>query len=128
MSLNNRINSKQRIGVSSGNITIDDWDGDIVAFALSNNFEGVDKILKLEPEMINAQRIDSGVSALMAASGRGLHRMVDHLLAKEGVDLYLKDNAGRDAFDHAILFPQVVERLMRARHPGSYSGPDLTPI
>ena len=44
--------------------------GDIVWCALHNDFPGVDSILASDPSQINAQRADTGITALMAASGR----------------------------------------------------------
>lgn len=109
--------------------TIDGIDGDIVDFALRNDFLGVDRILANDPKQINAQRDESGVSALMAASGRGMERMVRHLLSKEGVDTSITDNFGKDALDHGRIFPSVVKSIMQHRNPDlRWSEPNIHPV
>lgn len=102
---------------SSGNMRIGNSHFDIVECALRNDFAGVDRALEGQPEMINAQRKSSGITALMAASGRRLERMVDHLLAKPGIDLFIRDDFGKSAFEHARLWPEITGQLMIARHP-----------
>jgi len=103
--------------MASGNLTSGSEPGDIVAYALNNNFDGVDKVLASDPEMINARKEESGITALMAASGRGLEDMVDHLLKKTGIDYDLIDDKGRSALNHAVLFPEIVSKIMVARLP-----------
>jgi hypothetical protein len=100
--------------------------GDIVSCALRNDFRGVDLILAADASQINAQRDDSGISALMAASGRGLERMVGHLLSKPDVDTSLRDSFGKDALQHGRLFPAVVGRIMQHRNPSlRWQEPDI---
>jgi len=105
--------------------------GDIVACALRNDFGGVDSILAADPAQINAQRSDTGITAIMAASGRGLERMVAHLLSKDDIDTTLRDDFGKDALLHARPFPTVIARIMEHRNPGMtrrWSEPDIRPV
>lgn len=90
---------------------------DVIECALRNDFQGVDRALLIDPAAINAQRVGTGITALMGASGRGLERMVLHLLSKDGIRLDISDDFGNDAFDHARPFPHVVAALMRHSHP-----------
>jgi len=90
---------------------------DIIECALNNDFEGVERALQRDPSDINAQRSDNGITALMGASGRGLDRMVVHLLGKDGIDVKLVDDRGRNAFDHARVFPRIVAILMEHAYP-----------
>lgn len=99
-----------------GNI-IDRSSRDIIECALSNDFRGVDDALEVDRRLINARRAGSGITPLMAASGRGLNKMVDHLLSKEGVDIRVIDEFGKSAFDHGRLFPNVVSSLVKHAHP-----------
>ena len=115
--------------MSANGTIFDKYEGDIVECALKNDFSAVDTILEDDPSLINAQRSDTGLTALMAASGRGLRRMVVHILAKEGIDLFIRDFEGQDAFDYAVLFPEVTELLMRKRLPKMrWSEPFIKPI
>ena len=91
---------------------------DIIECALRNDFDGVDNALQANTENINTQDFITEITALMAASGSGLHAMVDHLLSKPGINLDLRDSFGKDALDHARLFPKIVEKIMIARTPG----------
>lgn len=90
---------------------------DIIQCALTNNFEGVDRALAADPRAINAQRSGSGITALMAASGRGLERMVEYLLSKDGVDVSISDDFCREAIHHARPFPKVIAILTMFEHP-----------
>ncbi len=90
---------------------------DIVECALRNDFKGVDLALQADPSHINAQRAQTGITALMGASGRGLEQMVVHLLSKDGIDTTIADDFRRTAFDHARPFPAVVAALMRHHYP-----------
>lgn len=102
---------------------------DIIECALEGNFDGVDAALEIDPRDINAQRESNGITALMAASGSGRERMVEHLLKKDGIDLSLVDNFGRSAFDHARLFPPIVALLMRHAYPNmSWQEPGIFSI
>ncbi len=102
---------------------------DIVACSLRNDFDGVDTILSSEPTLINAQWLETGLSPLMAAAGRGLSEMVVHLLMKDGIDLFIKDASGRDAFDYGVPFADITELLMRARLPSMHwTEPHITPV
>ena len=120
---------KKEIMNEFGTTTIDGTFGDIVLCALNNDFPGVDRILSYDNTQINAQKAESGVTALMAASGRGLDRMVLHLLSKEGVDTSVVDHFGKDALGHGRLFPRVVGLIMEHRNPGlKWSEPDFRPV
>tara|TARA_R110002096_G_scaffold116192_1_gene251911 strand:+ start:256 stop:630 length:375 start_codon:yes stop_codon:yes gene_type:complete len=117
-------NAMSDFGTTSGGIF-----GDIVKYALENNFRGVDRVLSFDPAQINAQQEGSGVTALMAASGRGLDRMVAHLLSKADIDTALTDNFGKDALLHARPFPMIVRRIMEHRNPGiAWSEPNIRPV
>ncbi len=106
-----------------------DPNSDIVECALRNDFDGVDKALQSNPGNINTQKMTTGITALMAASGSGLHGMVDHLLLKPGIDLDLRDGFGKDALDHARLFPNIVKKIMIARTPGrKWKEPNIGPV
>ena len=121
----------KRIVMSEHGTTSDGVNGDIVACALRNDFRGVDRILAADPMQINARRSDTGLTALMAASGRGLERMVGHLLSKDAVDASITDHFGKDALNHGRLFPAVVRRIMEHRNPGisqRWSEPDIRPV
>ena len=112
--------------MATGNLTSGSEFGDIVAYALNNNFDGVDAVLASDPEMINARKEESGITALMAASGRGLEEMVNHLLSKPGIEYDLVDDKGRTALNHAVLFPEIVAKIMMARLPNvKWSAPDF---
>ncbi len=101
---------------------------DIIECALNNDFGGVDRELKREPRSINAQRTGSGITATMAASGRGLEEMVVHLLSKDGVDITIVDDLGKNAFDHARPFPKIVSALVLHKHPNlQWKEPGLFP-
>ena len=120
--------SKPIVMSDYGSTTIDIV-GDIVHYALRNDFKGVDRILSYDPSQINAQREDSGLTALMAASGRGLDRMVAHLLAKPDIDTMITDDFGKDALLHGRPFPQVVQQIMRHRHPNmKWQEPNIRPV
>lgn len=102
---------------------------DIVECALRNDFDGVDKALQINPGNINTQKINTGITALMAASGSGLHAMVDYLLSKPGINLDLRDRFEKDALDHARLFPNIVAKIMTARTPGrKWKEPNIGPV
>lgn len=108
---------------------IDRTGDDIVSCALRNDFRGVDRELARNPDAIRNQWIESGITALMAASGRGLERMVQHLLAKDGIDFDQQDNSGKTAFDHARPHPKIVRLIMSAKHPGrKWSEPGVFPV
>ena len=115
--------------MSSNGNRIDRHFFDIIECTLRNDFRGVDKALARDPDAINAQRTDSGITPLMAASGRGLERMASHLLSKEGIDLSIADDFGRDAFEHARLFPEIVALLVNHAYPKMrWKEPGLFPV
>lgn len=115
--------------MTSSNSSSDGLHGDIVTFAMENNFGAVDAVLANQSEQINAQREGSGITALMAASGRGMERMVVHLLSKPGIDTTIVDETGRTALDHGRIFPGVVAKIMKHRNPGmKWSEPEIRPI
>ena len=102
---------------------------DIIECALTNNFDGVNEALAKDPSQINAQRIGSGITPIMAASGRGLTRMVEHLLSQDGIDIALIDDFGRNVFDHGRPFPEIITLLVQHSHPQlSWKEPGLFPI
>lgn len=114
---------------SSDNMRVDGGSFDIIDCALRNDFFGVDSALERNPKAINSQHKDSGITALMAASGRGLDGMVLHLLKKPEIDLTIVDNTGRSAFDHAMLFPEIIGYLASSMKPtGRWKEPQLGPV
>lgn len=109
--------------------TIDKSYGDIIECALQNDFGGVDAVLENDSRLINARRTGTGITPLIAASGRGLDRMVLHLLSKEGVEIKIADEFGKNAFDHGRLFPNVVSALVRHSHPDMrWQEPGIFPV
>ncbi len=100
------------------NLNTDDPDYDIIESALNNDFAGIDAALQSDVNVINFQRVETGITALMAASSRGLHSMVDYLLSKPSIALDIRDKFGNDALDHARFFPNIVGQIMNARTPG----------
>lgn len=114
---------------SGDGITIDRSHRDIIECALQNDFGGVDTALKRDRRLINARRTGSGITPLMAASGRGLGRMVQHLLNKDGLDLGIVDAFGKSAFDHGRLYPTIVTALVRHEHPEmDWKEPGIFPL
>lgn len=115
--------------MSEFGVTFDGTVGDIINCAMKNDFQGVDRILARDSLQINAQHPDNGISALMAASGRGLERMVAHLLSKAKVDTSLVDDFGKDALLHARPFPRVVGLIMEKRNPNlRWQEPNFRPV
>jgi hypothetical protein len=87
----------------------------IIQRALANDFQGVDAALAADPASINAQLPSSGATALIAVASRGMERMTEHLLRKDGIDIDVRDRSGHDAIDHAYLFPRVLNILLAAK-------------
>ena len=99
---------------------------DIIECALQNDFKGVRWALERDPESINDQRRGIGITALMAASGRGLDDMVTFLLRQPHIDIDIVDDAGKTALEHGRLFPSVVSKIMNAKFPkGAWKDPGL---
>lgn len=114
---------------SDNGSTIDKGFRDIIECALKNDFRGVNRALERDHRLINARRTGSDITPLMAASGRGLNRMVLHLLSKEGVDLRIVDEFGKSAFDHGRLFPSIVSALVKHQHPDlRWNEPEIFPL
>lgn len=90
---------------------------DIIEAAMKNDFKAVDEALKHDPDAINAQRPGTLITPLIGAAGRGLERMVGHLLSKDNVDVSIKDAFGKSAFDHGRLFPEIVGKLVLHKYP-----------
>lgn len=90
---------------------------DIVECAYNGDFEGVARELTIDPFRINTQKTGTGVTALMVAAGSNQKELVSYLLEREHIDIRIRDDFGRDALDHARIFPNVVGLLMKAMYP-----------
>ena len=90
---------------------------DIVECASRGDFEGVARELSIDPYRINTQKTGTGVTALMVSAGSNQKEMVAYLLQQEHINLSIKDDFGRNALDHARMFPGIVGALMKAMYP-----------
>lgn len=84
----------------------------IVGAALANDLQTISRIIDIWPEAVNEQ--DScGLSALMAASGRGHIRIVKLLASHPDILWHLMDDTGRTALDYAYFHLDVLQYLVK---------------
>jgi hypothetical protein len=91
----------------------------IVEIILTGQLDVLLEALEEEPERVNEFCPTFGVTPIMAASGRNMIRASTILLSIDGIDLSLRDFAGRSVYDHAAPFPQMLSALLE------YSGYSL---
>lgn len=89
---------------------------DIIHGAKVNDFREVRAALEINKASIY-QRDIRGLTALHIAAGKGNLSMVRELLLQDGINVYLKDDAGRDPLDAAISLGHkgIIDALFRFR-------------
>lgn len=84
----------------------------IVDAALKNNFDEVSAILDRNPDAVNEQN-ENGLSAAMAAAGRGHLRIVELVSHFPDLNWKLMDKSGRTVLDFAYAHEDVLECVVR---------------
>lgn len=89
----------------------------IVEASLNNDYELVSSIMEKFPDSVNEQN-EFGLSALMAATGRGHLRIVLLLTSSPKITLDLVDCDGNSVFDYSYSHPEILAHLMNVRFRG----------
>lgn len=94
-----------------------DCESPIVSAVARNNMAELKEALRAYPERLNEVDSENGFSPLHVAIMRGNLTTVQFLLAQENIDLTIKDAAGRDSLELAIIggHPKIRQTLFARR-------------
>ncbi|XP_036355047.1 26S proteasome non-ATPase regulatory subunit 10-like [Octopus sinensis] len=81
---------------------------------LNGDIEGVERLVKMDPTIINKPIDGDGTTPLMVACGMGADRRITEILLEAGAELGTKDIFGRTALHWAVICdqPHAVEILL----------------
>ncbi|MEE1655689.1 ankyrin repeat domain-containing protein [Microvirga sp. CF3062] len=99
---------------------------DIILAAEMRDLEHVKKALIEDPQSVNAQHPDYGLTPLHIAAVEGAEPIVDLLLDQDGIDLTAEDGFGRKAIDLALASGNhgIAEKIARKTFPQFFETDD----